>query len=147
MCIRDRTKTEDIDMIDHDYVETVVAPTCVDEGYTVLKCSVCGAETGDKTNIVPATGEHTASDEPKVVAPTCAEEGYSINVCAVCGEEFGEKFDIVPATGEHVYVDGYCEVCGAKKPADTSDSNSIFATTAIVSVLAAAAIVCKKKLF
>ena len=40
----------------HEFVETTVAPTCTESGYTVQKCSVCGEETGERTNLVAPLG-------------------------------------------------------------------------------------------
>ncbi|MFR8401761.1 MAG: hypothetical protein ACLVBX_06870 [Faecalibacterium prausnitzii] len=44
-------------------VEITVAPTCTESGYTVSKCTRCGKETGERTDIVPlwATSTRTAS--------------------------------------------------------------------------------------
>lgn len=43
----------------HTYVDTVVAPTCTEQGYTLHKCSKCGDEYKD--TFTPATG-HTYGD-------------------------------------------------------------------------------------
>ena len=54
---------------EHDYEETVTAPTCVAAGYTTYKCA-CGHEyTVDGE---PATGVHTYGEDGK---------------CSVCGDE------------------------------------------------------------
>lgn len=52
----------------HEFVETTVAPTCTESGYTVQKCSVCGKETGEHTNIVAPLGHE-----------------YKNGVCIRCG--------------------------------------------------------------
>ena len=52
----------------HEFVETTVAPTCTESGYTVQKCSVCGEETGERTNLVAPLGHE-----------------YKNGVCIRCG--------------------------------------------------------------
>ncbi len=49
----------------HTFTEEVIKPTCGESGYTQKTCTVCG--TVEKTNEVPATGEHNG------------------NPCQVCG--------------------------------------------------------------
>lgn len=129
----------------HNYVQTVVAPTCTAEGYTLHKCS-CGDSYTD--NIVAAKGHNC---KETVVEPTCTEDGYTLHECA-CGysytdtvvktsghdyqtewtidkaatcKELGEKSchcnnrdartEITSITGEHNFVEGACTVCGVKK--------------------------------
>lgn len=65
----------------HKYVETVVAPTCVDQGYTELKCSVCGDTI--KKDYVDATGVHTWK-EISVEGATCVTPGKVTSECIVC---------------------------------------------------------------
>lgn len=88
----------------HEWSETVVAPTCVKDGYTLHTCSKCGENYKDTT--VPATGSHTWVET--VVAPTCTEAGSKTNTCSVCEET---KTEEIPALG-HTFANGYC-VCGA----------------------------------
>ena len=45
---------------DHDYKSKVVAPTCIDQGYTHYRCEICGYEYNDK--FVEATGIHSYVD-------------------------------------------------------------------------------------
>lgn len=52
----------------HEFVETIVAPTCTESGYTVSKCTRCGKETGEHTNIVAPLGHE-----------------YKNGVCIRCG--------------------------------------------------------------
>lgn len=51
----------------HNYVPSVTAPTCVDDGYTTYTCSKC--EDSYISDTVPATGEHS----------------YVNGSCSVCG--------------------------------------------------------------
>ena len=52
---------------EHNYVGTVTAPTCVDDGYTTYTCSEC--DDSYTSDTVPATGEHS----------------YVSGTCSVCG--------------------------------------------------------------
>lgn len=84
----------------HEFVEITVAPTCTESGYTVQKCSVCGKETGEHTNIVAPLGHE-----------------YKNGVCIRCGapepQESGGSSSAAPnytVTGAETYetsvVDG-----------------------------------------
>lgn len=81
----------------HEFVETTVAPTCTESGYTVQKCSVCGEETGERTNIVAPLGHE-----------------YKNGVCIRCGapepQENGAAAPNYTVTGAETYetsvVDG-----------------------------------------
>lgn len=82
------------------FVEITVAPTCTESGYTVQKCSVCGEETGERTNLVAPLGHE-----------------YKNGVCIRCGapepQENGGSSSAAPnytVTGAETYetsvVDG-----------------------------------------
>ena len=82
------------------FVEITVAPTCTESGYTVQKCSVCGEETGERTNLVAPLGHE-----------------YKNGVCIRCGapepQENGGSSSAAPSytvTGAETYetsvVDG-----------------------------------------
>lgn len=74
----------------HEFVETIVAPTCTESGYTVQKCSVCGEETGERTNIVAPLGHE-----------------YKNGVCIRCGapepQENGSAAPNYTVTGAETY--------------------------------------------
>lgn len=84
----------------HDYQTVTVPATCTESGYTVQKCSVCGEETGERTNLVAPLGHE-----------------YKNGVCIRCGapepQENGGSSSAAPAytvTGAETYktsvVDG-----------------------------------------
>ena len=84
----------------HEFVETTVDPTCTESGYTVSKCTRCGKETGERTNLVAPLGHE-----------------YKNGVCIRCGapepQENGGSSSAAPAytvTGAETYetsvVDG-----------------------------------------
>ena len=81
----------------HEFVETTVAPTCTESGYTVQKCIRCGKETGERTNLVAPLGHE-----------------YKNGVCIRCGapepQENGSAAPNYTVTGAETYetsvVDG-----------------------------------------
>ena len=113
------TVTETIPKTSHKYVDTVVAPTCTVDGYTLHKCSVCG--TSYKDNTTKATG-HSYGNSVVTKQPTCTSEGTKTKTCTKCNATVTET---IPKTS-HKYADtvvaptcttgGYtlhkCSVCG-----------------------------------
>ena len=81
----------------HEFVETTVDPTCTESGYTVKKCTRCGEETGERTNLVAPLGHE-----------------YKNGVCTRCGapepQENGSAAPNYTVTGAETYetsvVDG-----------------------------------------
>lgn len=79
------------------FVEITVAPTCTESGYTVSKCTRCGKETGEHTNLVAPLGHE-----------------YKNGVCIRCGasepQENGSAAPAYTVTGAETYetsvVDG-----------------------------------------
>ena len=119
-CIKcNATVTETIPKTSHKYADTVVAPTCTTDGYTLHKYSVCGASYKDSTT--KATG-HSYGNSVVTKQPTCTSEGTKTKTCTKCNATITET---IPKTS-HKYadtvvaptctVDGYtlhkCSVCG-----------------------------------
>ena len=75
-------------------VETVPA-TCQNQGYTIYKCSNCGAT--ENRDIVPKTDNHDLK-ESILKQPTCTADGEKQVYCTVC--DYNEKVKI-PATGHN----------------------------------------------
>ena len=79
------------------FVEITVAPTCTESGYTVSKCTRCGKEEGERTNLVAPLGHE-----------------YKNGVCIRCGapepQENGSAAPNYTVTGAETYetsvVDG-----------------------------------------
>ena len=87
------TETKPIDMIDHDRVSTVTAPTCTEQGYTTVTCKNCDYNTVGE--YVKATG-HTYDDGVITTAPKCEETGVKTFTCVHGDDSYTES---VPATG------------------------------------------------
>ena len=71
----------------HDGGEWVTArePTCTEPGEKELRCTRCGAVL--KTEMIPATGEHSWSEWTTIKEPTCTDPGEETRRCGTCGEE------------------------------------------------------------
>ncbi|MBR6946351.1 MAG: bacterial Ig-like domain-containing protein, partial [Muribaculaceae bacterium] len=91
---------DSIPALGHDFVETVVAPTCTTDGYTTHFCARDNYT--EYSDTVPATGhkEDVAVFE-NIVAATCTEAGSqdSVVYCSVCKEELSRTVLEIPATG------------------------------------------------
>ena len=110
---------ERCELYGHSYTETVVAPTCTAEGYTLKVCVRCHDTV--KENIQPATG-HSYKDN--VTAATCVENGFIMHACESCGYSYRETLkatghdweltDSREATCEAAGYNEYaCKNCGA----------------------------------
>ncbi len=112
-------KTEEIPMLEHDFVESARIPsTCTKAGSVTYKCSMCGTE---KTEKLEATG-HDWKEISKT-APTCTEAGRTNYRCSRCGEEkteevkaLGHDFSVFKSTsatctsrGESTYQCSRCK--------------------------------------
>ena len=73
-----------IDALEHDYVETVVAPTCTTKGYTEYTCQRAGCGFTYRDNYTDVT-EHRFGNWETVYAAACKVEGLEKRVCADCG--------------------------------------------------------------
>ena len=66
----------------HSFTDTVIPPTCINNGYTLHKCE-CGYE--HKDSFVPQIDHAYAVAES--TPPTCTVAGSNKYVCTVCGQE------------------------------------------------------------
>ena len=112
-------QTVTVQVPEHNYIATVVEPTCTEQGYTLYTCSNCGASYQD--NYTDPTG-HDWGEWTIEVAPTCVNEGTEIRTCANCGEKesrtvaaTGHSFEdtvVEPTCTEKGYTVHTCSVCG-----------------------------------
>ena len=117
----------------YTYTETVVAPTCTEQGYTLHTCNEDESKSF-KDNYTEALGhdfvegtctrcgeadpdynpEPTYTYTVSVVAPTCTEQGYTLHTC---NEDESKSFkdNYTEALG-HDFVEGTCTRCGEADP-------------------------------
>ena len=112
------TESDDLTHI-HSYTDTVVPPTCAEQGYTLHSCA-CGYEYKD--NYKPKL-PHTY-EEVETVSPTCDSDGAQKMRCKNCGaekivtlpkreHEFGNWEVTTPATCETEGAEARtCKLCG-----------------------------------
>lgn len=96
---------------DHQYVVTVNAPTCYEQGYTFYDCKYCGNEKKDDFK------SQTSHQFQNIhVLPTCLTQGYTVDKCINCGDEIAgtkivsEKRD--PDAHDFTFDRGYLFVNG-----------------------------------
>lgn len=87
----------------HSYVDTVTAPTCTANGYTVHKCSCGDTKTDSYTKMLSHSyqggicvrcgvlEDHKHDFKQTVTAPTCTSEGFTTYTCA-CGESYKKNY-------------------------------------------------------
>ena len=107
---------------EYTYTDTVVPPTCTEQGYTLHTCNE-DASKSYKDNYIDALG-HDYGDGVVTTPATCTESGVKTYTCSRCGDTTTE---IINATGHQTEVqnakpatcteDGYtgdtvCTVCG-----------------------------------
>lgn len=90
---------QEIEAVGHKTELFTAAPGCED-GYTVERCTVCGEETGERTNIVP--GGHKWSKWTTEAEADCEKDGLRQRTCSVCGKTEQEQ---IPALG-HEFKEG-----------------------------------------
>ena len=100
-----------IEVHTHDYVATVVEPTCTTMGYTEYTCSSCGHSYRD--NYVEPV-RHDWDDGVITVTATCTTDGVMTYTCGSC---FATKTTVIEAGhqwSETVTVEKTCTTDGSK---------------------------------
>ncbi|MBO7432258.1 MAG: hypothetical protein J6U13_00750, partial [Salinivirgaceae bacterium] len=110
------------DALGHDFVNTIVAPTCTAEGYTQHLCSRC--QHVEYSDTVAANGHKADSIVfENIVAATCTVAGSkdSVVYCSVCKAELSRKTVVIDATGHKAdsvifenIVAATCSAAGSK---------------------------------
>ena len=135
-CQNDKTHVhkEVIPALGYTFTETVVAPTCTEDGYTLHTCNENPAKTYKDTP-VPALGHQYK----EVTTPaTCGALGSVDNVCERCNDK--QHVKNLPVTGEHQWDEGVitkeptatetgiktytCNVCKATKTEDIAKAHN-----------------------
>jgi len=100
----------------HSYNSTIVAPTCVQKGYTKFTCS-CGKSYNDNY-----TEKKPHSYTAATIAPSCVEQGYTVYTCQ-CGNSYTDNYvqphdhnysckTVAPTTEAEGYTEHTCVNCG-----------------------------------
>lgn len=96
---------------DHEYEDTTVPPTCVEDGYDLHVCKNCGYSYMDNT--VSKTGVHIYSTTPdEVVKSTCSNQGYEIYKCTMCTEVRKKILPLDENTHDYTYSVKYVDFDG-----------------------------------
>ena len=102
------------------FTDTVVAPTCTEQGTAFYKCSACGAT---RTEKIAALG-HDLSRCDLRPAATCTQPGRAVGTCARCGVQIDEvipakghdysyaETSVAPTCTEPGHYKGTCPTCG-----------------------------------
>ena len=93
----------------HNYVTTVVAPTCESQGYTERKCTECGASKKyDYTDALGHSYTHTDADGYRTYTCTRCDHSYSeklsFTYSQVSTMASGERFVITVKSGNKYYA-------------------------------------------
>ena len=83
-CARcDAYETRSVAVKEHEYVKTIIEPTCSSEGYTLYTCE-CGASY--KSDVVSASA-HDYGEFTVTVEADCFNPGEKIHICEICGHD------------------------------------------------------------
>ncbi len=99
---------------------SVVAPTCTEQGYTVITCSICDQQV--ISNITSPVG-HNWGDVIETAKPTCDTDGLGYRVCKVCGatenvviemngHDFAAFEETLSTCEKHGKIGHKCSDCG-----------------------------------
>lgn len=129
-CQNDKTHVhkEVIPALGYTFTETVVAPTCTEDGYTLHTCNENPAKTYQDTPVAALGHQYKEVTTPA----TCGTPGSVDNVCERCNDK--QHVSDLPATGKHQWNEGVvtkeptatesgiktftCKVCQATKTED-----------------------------
>lgn len=85
-CSCGKSYTEEIPMINHNYNQKIIAPTCENDGYTNNTCVRCGHSFNN--NIIQATGHNYITT---TIEPTYETEGYDLHTCQICNNNYKDN--------------------------------------------------------
>lgn len=86
----------------HDWTDTVMEPTCTEEGYTERVCELCNETVCDSfTN----PNGHSWGEWKVIAEATETVTGEAERICSVCGAAESRSISILPSTGHtHSYI-------------------------------------------
>ena len=91
--------------LNHKYELKTILPTCISDGYTMYKCSVCGDYyKADEVSSIGHDLNYTVYKEP-----SCNEQGIIIATCSYCG--FYEECFVDAVEHFDRNEDGTCDSC------------------------------------
>lgn len=97
----------------HDYQITVVAPTCVERGYTLHTCGQCGNFYKDA--YTDAYG-HSYGEWTVIDVATCTSEGLAERKCSRCTAFETKTTPVLEHKDKN--NDGKCDACGFEIPVE-----------------------------
>lgn len=95
----------------HSYSTTSVAPTCVEDGYVLCVCTLCGHNYKNYSDSPKALG-HNFGEWYNFEEPSCTKEGHSQRDCSRCGASEVKTVSILEHTDKD--TDGACDFCGTE---------------------------------
>lgn len=84
------------------FVEITVAPTCTESGYTVQKCTRCGKEIGERTDIAPLGHEYKNGVCTRCGAPEPQENGGSSSAAPAYTVTGAETYETSVVDGRYI---------------------------------------------
>lgn len=110
---------ENIPIINHKYEAKEIAPTCIELGYTLNTCIMCGQSyRSNEKDKIP----HAFTNWERVKNPTCNSKGIDERICLRCKTKetkfinsLGHTYEIKriePTCKEPGKIIGVCTVCG-----------------------------------
>ena len=127
---------EEIPAVGHNYTSTIVAPTCMKEGYTLYTCSNCNDTY--KESIINPIDHVIVTINGK--APTCEEPGLTEGkYCSVCLLSI-ESQEVIPALGHTEVIDkegtpATCTSSGKSNGSHCSVCNKVLSEYKIIPAL------------
>jgi len=101
---------EEVEKLEHDWVEKTTPSTCKEQGSKYNECSVC-KETKEIEKLPLA--EHKM--ETKTTESTCTVKGSKYDECTVCGEKTkAEELPLADHKTEHKTTDSTCSAAGSE---------------------------------
>lgn len=103
-CFRDNYTDKLEQAHTHSYSETVIAPTCTEDGCSTFSCGCGESYIG---NVVAAAGHDFSVT---TIAAMADAEGYDLHTCQRCGETYKDNYtgiipgETEPSVTEHVHV-------------------------------------------